>query len=168
MSSGNSAAQTPATHYPMGRIVGQFLLVVLAYTAAVYVLTWAVDHFTGVTVDGTPMGLIVPMVAALTVAATWYEREQARPAKGRIWKATLICGLANMAFQCAIFALLIWADLLQDALGPASELLAGDGLKILLWVLLGAGLVQMLFIRVGFWLGFSGAVKRAQAKAARG
>lgn len=164
MSSQNTAA---ATTYPMSKIARQYLMILLVCIVGVFALIWIAESvFKLDAANNGAMGLLVVMFAAMPVAVTWYEREGGRPASGRIWKATLLCGLVNVAVQGALAALLLSTGIVQDMLGSPAGLQPGQ-MQILLPIMLGALLVQGLFIRLGLGMGFRQAVKQAKAKADR-
>ena len=77
-----------------------------------------------------------------------------------------MCGLVNVAVQGALAALLLSTGIVQDMLGSPAGLQPGQ-MQILLPIMLGALLVQGLFIRLGLGMGFRQAVKQAKAKADR-
>ncbi|MGI2035192.1 ABZJ_00895 family protein [Rhizobium panacihumi] len=100
------------------------------------------------------MGLIVVFAAGGVAANVWFSREKAAPASGRAWALAAMCGLiATLLSSGAAILGLSGDDRLWNEL-------TGAGLTMVI-VLAVIAVLQILIVRLSFWLSFRQAVKKA-------
>jgi hypothetical protein len=157
--------ETPAAPIPTGRLALQFLLFLIGGMVLLIALYWVLETFAGYDgSSGNVMGIVLPPLVAMSMSSWWYQKEKARPASGRLWKLSLICGLVAVGINAALVALLYQAGLLQDLLGGLPPDMRA--MRFFAGIFAGYGVVQILLIRAGFWFGFRSAEKQAQRLAA--
>ncbi|WP_112311589.1 ABZJ_00895 family protein [Pseudogemmobacter bohemicus] len=143
------------------------LLVYLAWymfgavlVAAIYMVA---DQFLTSSPQSSAMGVVIPMVAGMSVAGYWAKRE-GRPGGGRQWRIALLFALVTVVLNGA----LIW---LIASSGVVPELSFPNGFTrddLTFGSILGAALlvILLLVIRFGFWMGFRGWEKQQARLAA--
>jgi hypothetical protein len=105
------------------------------------------------------MGVIVPLLAAMSAGQFWRRRVAARPAGVLAWAVSAIATLVLVAAQAG----LMWLALRAGLFGAG---LAGIGLSDVDWpglllALAAVALVVVLLIRLGLWTGFRAAERQA-------
>lgn len=142
------------------------LLVYLAFMLfgiVIVAVIWTVaDQVFTSSSQSSAMGVVVPMIAAMSMSSFWARRE-GRPASGRQWWIALLATLLTLALNGA----LIWAI---ASSGAWPELSFRNGFTrddLMFGSILGAALLVLLtlVVRLGFWLGLNGWEKQ-QAKLA--
>ena len=93
-------------------------------------------------------------VAGGVAANLWFSREKAAPTSGRAWSHAVMCGVIATALSPALAIVGLSGD---DRLW--SELNAA-GLTMVI-VLAVIALIQILIVRLSFWVTFRQAVKKA-------
>ncbi|GAB1364757.1 hypothetical protein MASR1M32_39930 [Rhodobacter sp.] len=143
----------------------QYLAFLIGGILFLWLLLWAAEEFLGVTPSSNAMGIVLPLVAAMAVAGLWYKKEGARPASGRAWGMALVWGVVTVALQL----LLVYAAWKAGAL---AELIGSNGptdedRQMFAIVFAVLGVVQVLVLRLGLWLGFRGTAKQLEREAAK-
>ncbi|MCL4066362.1 ABZJ_00895 family protein [Pseudomonas sp. GX19020] len=142
------------------------LLVYLAFMLfgiVIVAVIWMVaDQFLTSSSQNSAMGVVVPMIAAMSMSSFWARRE-GRPTSGRQWWIALLATLLTLALNGA----LIWAI---ASSGAWPELSFRNGFSrddLVFGSIVGAVLLVLLtlVVRFGFWLGLNGWEKQ-QAKLA--
>ena len=110
------------------------------------------------------MGIFLIWGAGTWVGQLWFLREQARPASGRSWTVAVLCALVTYAVQAAFVLLAAGAALSE--FGTLGLRRSSDQM-IVLGVFAGAGVLELLVIRLAIDIGAKGAEKRAQRQAAK-
>lgn len=105
------------------------------------------------------MGVIVPLLAAMSAGQFWRRRLAARPPGAMAWAVSAIATLVLVAAQAG----LMWLALRAGLFGAD---LAGIGLSDVDWpglllALAAVALVVVLLIRLGLWTGFRAAERQA-------
>ncbi len=147
------------------RIVLVFVATLVAGIVAVVVLYALLESVMGWAPESSAMGLVLPVVAAMSGGQFWANREKAAPASGRLWAAALWSALATVILQAA----LVWLAIATDSLPGFSqaEALSADDRRILMIALAGVAVLTLLLIRSGYWWGARTAVKQAERLAAK-
>lgn len=130
------------------RIVGVFAVVLVILTALLNIIIMLIPF------DNPAMGLIMVFAAGGSAASTWVASEKAIPASGRAWKVAVICGL---------LAAVLSAGLATAGLSGDEHLwreFTRSGLPTLAALFCGIAVVEVLFVRLGFWLTFRQAARK--------
>lgn len=132
------------------------LMIIGTFAASLIALTILLNIFVMfVPFDNPAMGLLLVLGAAGTAATLWFSREKSVPASGRQWRMALLCGvLAGI-----LSAILVVSGLSGDERLWREFSHAG---AVTIALLFGAMVAaQVLMARLGFWLTFRQAAKKA-------
>ena len=108
--------------------------------------------------DNPAMGLIVVFAAAGVAAQYWFSREKVVPPSGRIWTISLICGVVSAILSTGLFAVGMSAD------AQLAREFSQAGIVAIVGVFAAIVVIHALMARLGFWLTFWQAAKKAAGK----
>ncbi len=140
----NADARPASTPFILGIFTATFLALVVLLILVVLFLPF----------NNPAMGLIVVFAAGGVAANVWFSREKAAPTSGRAWSHAVMCGVIATVLSSGLAIVGLSGD---DRLW--SELNAA-GLTMVI-VLAVITVIQILIVRLSFWLAFRQAVKKA-------
>ncbi len=141
---------TDARSVPPLMIVGIFAAAFVLLTVLLNILVLFIPF------DNPAMGLIIVFAAASAAAQNWVLREGAVPANGRAWRLALACGLVSGVLSAGLAVFSFSGDkFLWRAFSNA-----GGPMLVLIFAAITA--IQVLFIRLAFWLAFRQAARRVE------
>lgn len=133
-------------------------LIVVVFTASFVALTILLNIIVFlIPFDNPAMGLIIVFAAGGAAAHTWFSREKAIPETGRAWSHALMCGVVSGIFSAAFAMFNLSGD------GQLWREFSNTGLLTILLVFIVIAAVQVLAVRLGFWLTFRQAAKKDAA-----
>lgn len=139
-------SQTDTRPVSTAVLVGLYAAVFTGMVALLAVITSFVEF------ENSAMGLVIAFAAAMSTAQFWVSREKLTPPGHRLWGVAVICGLVTAAIMAGIASLgVLGSEQLLREIG-------GD-VTILAAVLVGLAAVNVLVVRLGFWLGAKQATK---------
>jgi hypothetical protein len=146
-----------------GLVTAVYTGVTVAGAVFIYAVIWALETFFNITFQNSAMGIILVFCAASAAGQFWYSREQQKPASGRVWKVSVLCAFVSVLLQGLIIGAIIALVGMDAAIGTIS---AADR-QILMIAAVVIALLEILVVRLGFWMGIKQAAKQAALRAAK-
>lgn len=107
--------------------------------------------------DNPAMGFLVVVAAAGVAGQYWFSREKVVPAGGRTWNVALLCGIVSAVLSAGFAVFGLSGD--QQMWNEFSQ----AGIAVIAGVFAAILVIQVLLVRVGFWLTFRQAAKKPAA-----
>ncbi|MEB2847026.1 hypothetical protein GAO09_16090 [Rhizobiales bacterium RZME27] len=140
----NADARPASTPFILGIFTATFLALIVLLVLVVTFLPF----------NNPAMGLIVVFAAGGVAANLWFSREKAAPTSGRAWSHSVMCGVIATILSSTLAILgLSGDDRLWSELG-------GAGLTMVI-VFAVIAVIQILIVRLSFWVTFRQAMKKA-------
>lgn len=107
--------------------------------------------------DNPAMGFLVVVAAASVAGQYWFSREKVVPAGGHTWNVALLCGIVSAVLSAGFAVFGLSGD--QQMWNEFSQ----AGIAVIAGVFAAILVIQVLLVRVGFWLTFRQAAKKPAA-----
>lgn len=153
----------PGSRQSAIKLTGIYLAYLIGGIVFLWLLLWAAEEFFQITPSSSAMGIVLPMVSSMAVGGMWYRKEGGRPSSGRVWRIAAVWTMVTVALQ-GLLVLAAWnvgeLDELFGRNGPTAE-----DAQIFAMVFAGLGVLELLVLRLGLWIGFRGTAKQLAREA---